>query len=178
MALFAAGIKGFNSKLVLDGEVITGAHWGILKATIKDGKLLSTTNALNSDIINPFHSITLDLIYTKSRIKYPVVRKSYLENPKNPKPELRGADEWVRVSYKEAIKLISKELKATYKENGNTAVFAGSYGWKSSGNMHNARILLHIFMGMAGGYVGSTGDYSTGASQVIMPHAMWGFGSL
>lgn len=148
------------------------------KATIKDGKLLSTTNALNSDIINPFHSITPDLIYTKSRIKYPIVRKSYLENPKNPKPELRGADEWVRVSYKEAIKLISKELKATYKEKGNTAVFAGSYGWKSSGNMHNARILLHIFMRMAGGYVGSIGDYSAGVSQVIMLHVMWGFGSL
>ncbi len=40
-----------------------------------------------------------------------MVRKSYLNNPDNPKPQLRGNDEWVRVSYKEAIKLIAKELK-------------------------------------------------------------------
>ena len=101
-----------------------------------------------------------------------MVRKSYLENPANPKPELRGSDEWVKVSYEDAIKLIAKELKATYKQKGKEGVFAGSYGWKSSGNLHNARILLQRFMGMAGGYVGVSGDYSTGASQVIMPYVV------
>lgn len=41
------------------------------------------------------------------------MRKSYLENPDNPKPELRRKDEFVRVSYDEAVKLIAKELKKT-----------------------------------------------------------------
>ncbi|RAX56572.1 trimethylamine-N-oxide reductase TorA [Helicobacter monodelphidis] len=171
-ALFAAGIEKFSTELVKDGEVVSGAHWGILKHTIKNGKVVSSQNAMKSSVKNPFHSATADLIYTQSRIKYPMVRKSYLENPKNPKPELRGADEWVKVSYQDAIKLIAQELKATYKQKGAEGIFAGSYGWKSSGNMHNSRILLHRFMGMAGGYVGTTGDYSTGASQVIMAHVM------
>jgi len=54
------------------------------------------------------------MIY-KSRIKRPAVRKSYLENPDNPKPELRGKDEWVEVPYEEAIKLVARELKKTIK---------------------------------------------------------------
>lgn len=167
-----SGLKAFSENLVIDGEVITGAHWGVLKATIKDGKVISSVNALQNSVSNPLHSTIADLIYTPTRIKYPMVRKSYLENPASPKPELRGADEWVRVSYDEAIALIAKELKTTYKQKGKEGVFAGSYGWKSSGNLHNSRILLQRFMGMAGGYVGVTGDYSTGASQVIMPYVV------
>lgn len=38
--------------------------------------------------------------------------------------------------------------------------------------MHNSRILLHRFMTATGGFVGTAGDYSTGASQVIMPHVL------
>lgn len=59
---------------------------------------------------NPLQHYTADMVY-KSRVKYPYVRKSYLENPDNPKPELRRKDEFVRVSYDEAVKLIAKELK-------------------------------------------------------------------
>lgn len=61
---------------------------------------------------NPLQHYTADMVY-KSRVKYPYVRKSYLENPDNPKPELRGKDEFARVSYDEAVKLIAKELKKT-----------------------------------------------------------------
>ena len=169
--LFAKAPK-LQYKPILNGEVVTGAHWGILKITLKDGKIVKSEPFTKGKVENPLQSVTHDLVYTESRIRYPMVRKSFLADPKNPKPELRGKEEWVRVSYKEAIKLISQALKRTYKEKGPTGVFGGSYGWKSSGNMHNARILLHRFLGMAGGYVGSTGDYSTGASQIIMPHVL------
>lgn len=170
-ALFAQESK-FNFELIKEGEVISGAHWGILKITLKEGKIIKSENAIKTSIINPLQSVTADLVYTPSRVRYPMVRKSFLENPNSPKPELRGKEEWVRVDYKTAIKLIADALKRTYKDKGASGVFAGSYGWKSSGNMHNARILLHRFMGMAGGYVGSTGDYSTGASQVILPYVV------
>ncbi len=41
----------------------------------------------------------LDRVYDKSRIDYPMVRKSYLEGWKtgDVKPELRGKEEYVRV---------------------------------------------------------------------------------
>lgn len=38
--------------------------------------------------------------------------------------------------------------------------------------MQNARILLHRFLNVTGGFVGATGDYSTGASQIIMPYVV------
>lgn len=110
-----------------------------------------------------------DLVYN-TRIKAPMVRKSYLADPDNPKPELRGLDEWVEVKYEDAIKLVARELKKTREQKGASSVFAGSYGWQSTGNVHVSRTLLHRFMNLTGGFTGVTGDYSTGAAQVIMPH--------
>lgn len=171
--LLAKTIEKFSNKLIINGEVLTAAHWGMLKLTIKDGKIVKSEPYQKvSGIKNSLQYHTDDLVYAQDRVKYPMVRKSYLQNPDNPKPELRGSDEWVRVSYEKAIKLISKELKKTRKEKGAKGVFAGSYGWKSSGSIHNCRVLLHRFMTATGGFTGSVGDYSTGASQVIMPHVV------
>ncbi len=158
--------------LVKNGEVITATHWGILKVTIKDGKIISSVGADEvSKIPNSLKVNTADMVY-KSRIKYPMVRKSYLADPDNPKKELRGSEEFVRVKYEDAIALVARELKKTRTTKGPEAVFAGSYGWKSIGNVHNSRILLHRLMNLSGGFTGSLGDYSTAASQVIMPHVM------
>lgn len=110
--LFAnSNISKYSLDLVRNGEVITGAHWGILKVTIRDGKVVDSTNAIENKTPNPLQGVTKDLIYTQSRIRYPMVRKSYIENPDSPKPELRGKDEWVKVDYNTAIKLIAQELK-------------------------------------------------------------------
>lgn len=172
-SLLASTVSSFSTTLVQNGEIITAAHWGTIKLTIKDGKIIkSEPIKKTSDIYNPLQYYTQDLVYANDRIKYPMVRKSYLENPNSSKPELRGNDEWIRISYEEAIKLISNELKKTREEKGAEGVFAGSYGWKSSGNMHNSRVLLHRFMNVTGGFTGTLGDYSTGAAQVIMPHVL------
>ncbi|MBK1964161.1 molybdopterin guanine dinucleotide-containing S/N-oxide reductase [Campylobacter novaezeelandiae] len=158
--------------IVKNGEIVTAAHWGILKLTIKDGKVIKSEPWEKiTKMDNPLQYYTSDLIY-KSRIKYPYVRKSYLENPDDPKRELRGKDEFVRVSYKEALNLIAKELKKTREQKGISSIFGGSYGWKSSGNMQNSRTLLHRFLNVTGGFVGVSGDYSTGASQIIMPYVV------
>ncbi len=123
--------------LVKNGEVITATHWGILKVTIKDGKIISSVGADEvSKIPNSLKVNTADMVY-KSRIKYPMVRKSYLADPDNPKKELRGSEEFVRVKYEDAIALVARELKKTRTTKGPEAVFAGSYGWKSIGNVHN-----------------------------------------
>ncbi len=44
----------------------------------------------------------VDRVYSDSRVKYPCVRKSFLENKKNHK-ELRGREEFVRVSWDVAL---------------------------------------------------------------------------
>ena len=153
-----------------NGEILTAARWGILKASVKNGKIVKSTPwKITSKIPNTLQNTMADLVYN-TRIKAPMVRKSYLADPDNPKPELRGLDEWVEVKYEDAIKLVARELKKTREQKGADSVFAGSYGWQSTGNVHVSRTLLHRFMNLSGGFTGVTGDYSTGAAQVIMPH--------
>ncbi|WP_298787081.1 molybdopterin guanine dinucleotide-containing S/N-oxide reductase [uncultured Campylobacter sp.] len=153
-----------------NGEILTAARWGILKASVKNGKIVKSAPwKITSKIPNTLQNTMADLVYN-TRIKAPMVRKSYLADPDNPKPELRGLDEWVEVKYEDAIKLVARELKKTREQKGASSVFAGSYGWQSTGNVHVSRTLLHRFMNLTGGFTGVTGDYSTGAAQVIMPH--------
>lgn len=164
--------RGFTDKFIQNGSVNTAAHWGGLKVTVKDGKIVNSANVLKDHEYNSLQSTVKDLVYAEDRIKYPMVRKSYLANPDNSKPELRGSEEWVRVSWDEAIKLAADQMKKTRETKGPSGIFAGCYGWKSSGNFHNARTLAYRFMRTTGGFVGHKGDYSTGASQVIMPHVV------
>ena len=153
-----------------NGEILTAARWGILKASVKNGKIVKSAPwKITSKIPNTLQNTMADLVYN-TRVKAPMVRKSYLADPDNPKPELRGLDEWVEVKYEDAIKLVARELKKTREQKGADSVFAGSYGWQSTGNVHVSRTLLHRFMNLSGGFTGVTGDYSTGAAQVIMPY--------
>ncbi|PAF43122.1 molybdopterin guanine dinucleotide-containing S/N-oxide reductase [Helicobacter sp. 11S02629-2] len=167
-----AAMMKYVTKLVENGEVITGAHWGILKVHIRHGKVLSSKPAFKQAIYNPLQTVTSDLIYAKSRIKYPMVRKSYLEDPHNNKPELRGKDTWIRIPYKKALELISSALKETRETKGSEAIYVGGNGWKSSGNMHNAIVLLQRFMNLSGGFSHKIGTFSTGAVEVILPHVL------
>lgn len=162
-----------NPNLVANGEVITAGHWGALKITLKDGRIVKSEPLYHrSDVANTLRGQTADLVYTPTRIKAPYVRKSYLENPDSPKPELRGKDEWVEVSLEDAAKLVARELKKTREQKGMNSIFAGSYGWYSPGNLHNAKILMHRFMNLTGGFTGILGDYSTGAAQMILPRVV------
>ena len=151
--------------------VLTAGRMGPLLCEVKDGKLVSSANALLQTVANSLQTTGPDQVYTKARVKYPMVRKGYLENPSGPQGK-RGDDEFVRVSWDEAYKLIHEQHMRIRKENGAESIFAGSYGWRSSGVLHKAQTLLQRYMSMAGGYSGHIGDYSTGATQVIMPYVM------
>ncbi len=119
----------------------------------------------------------MDSVYSPSRIKYPMVRRAFLEGgPPGTRTEERGSEDFVRVSWDQALELVTNELKRVSDTYGPTGVFAGSYGWKSSGKLHNCQNLLRraLNVGLEGKFVNSSGDYSTGgASQIIMPpHVM------
>ncbi len=65
-------ITKFSTKLVLNGEILTAAHWSMLKLTIKEGKVLkSEPYQKTSDIENSLQYYTEDLVYAEDRIKYP-----------------------------------------------------------------------------------------------------------
>lgn len=157
-----------------NGEVLTGSHWGAFRAEVKDGRWVGVKPWEGDP--HPSRQIkgVMDSVYSASRIKYPMVRRAFLEKGAGAAVEERGAGEFVRVPWDKALDLVASELQRVQKSYGHEGVFAGSYGWKSSGKLHNCRSLLRrvLNVGLNGAFVNSTGDYSTGASQVIMPHVM------
>lgn len=78
-------------------------------------------------------------LYADDRIKYPMKRKSW--TPDNPVSELRGNDEWERISWDEAIKLICDKWTAVREAYGPHAVIAAGSGGASLGNMAANRLL-------------------------------------
>ncbi|GAA7523657.1 molybdopterin guanine dinucleotide-containing S/N-oxide reductase [Helicobacter pylori] len=107
-----------------------------------------------------------DRVYSDSRVKYPCVRKSFLENKKNHK-ELRGREEFVRVSWDVALDLAAKKLKEIPKEN----IYNASYGgWGHAGSLHRCHHLAWRFFNTTlGGAVGTDGEYGNGAAARINP---------
>ncbi|MFU2080211.1 trimethylamine-N-oxide reductase TorA [Avibacterium endocarditidis] len=170
----SGGVVGslVSSKAVAaeQNTVVTAAHWGPLGVVVEDGKVVKSGPAIPAPLTNELQSVVADQLYSETRVKYPMVRKGYLEGNKD--TTLRGRDEWVRVSWEQAFDLVAKEMKRVRDSYGATGIYAGSYGWYSSGSLHAARTLLHRYLNVTGGFVGSKGDYSTGAAQVIMPHVL------
>ncbi len=154
---------------VENGEILTGSHWGAFRAIVKDGKWIDVKPWEGDPHPTRMIKGVMDSVYSPSRIKYPMVRRAFLEKGPGASTEGRGNEDFVRVSWDKALELVVAELK---RNKGK--IFAGSYGWKSSGKLHNCQSLLRraLNVGLDGAFVNSSGDYSTGASQIIMPHVM------
>lgn len=179
VALTALGLAGPQilatgawAEGVPDGEVLTGCHWGAFRAKVEGGRFVSLTPWENDPA--PSHQLegVLDSVYSPTRIKYPMVRREFLEKGAEASRETRGANDFVRVTWDQALDLVVKELKRVEEKYGPAGTFAGSYGWKSSGKLHNCENLLRRMMNLKGGFVNSSGDYSTAAAQIAMPHVV------
>jgi biotin/methionine sulfoxide reductase len=105
----------------------------------------------------------------RARIARPAIRRGWLERGPGA-DRRRGREQFVTVSWDEALDLAAGELRRVYGANGAGAVFGGSYGWASAGCFHHAPAQLHRFLNVLGGYVRSVGSYSSGAATVILPH--------
>ncbi|MEB7714429.1 molybdopterin guanine dinucleotide-containing S/N-oxide reductase [Kluyvera cryocrescens] len=153
--------------------ILTAAHWGPMWVETDGEQVLSSRGALKTTFTNSLQSVVRDQVHSKTRVRYPMVRKGFLASPENPQG-VRGQDEFVRVSWDDALALIDRQHRRIRDSYGPASIFAGSYGWRSNGVLHKAATLLQRYMSLAGGYTGHLGDYSTGAAQAIMPHVVGG----
>ena len=64
------------------------------------------------------------------RLQYPMKRKSW--SPDNPNGDMRGKDEWERISWDDAIKYVADQFKTIKEKYGNQAFLIGSYGSRLS----------------------------------------------
>ena len=153
--------------------VLTAAHWGPILVDTDGEQVLASRGALQTSFTNSLQSVVRDQVHSKTRVRYPMVRKGFLASPESPQG-IRGQDEFVRVSWDDALALIDRQHRRIRESYGPASIFAGSYGWRSNGVLHKAATLLPRYMSLAGGYTGHLGDYSTGAAQAIMPHVVGG----
>ena len=86
--------------------VVTAAHWGPLGVVVENGKVVKSGPAIAAPIENELQSVVADQLYSEARVKYPMVRKGYLDG--NQDRSLRGHDTWVRVSWEQAFDLVAK----------------------------------------------------------------------
>ena len=180
-AVLAAKFLGSSALASVDPNSHTrrffhGSHYGPFEAIVKDGRFVGVSTLTELDA-RPTEMLTFGMVdrtYDKTRVLYPMVRKSYLENWDKPdrKVELRGKEPYVRVDWDTALKLTAKAILDTVAEHGNEAIFSTSYGgWAHAGIMR-PNVLQGRFFNLFGGCTNTVGDYSGGASQIILPYVI------
>ena len=102
-----------------------------------------------------------------------MVRKDFLKNGVKSDRSERGPGNFFRVSWDDALSLVASELQRVKKEHGNEALHAGSTDWHSVGKLRNSPVLVRR-LGLHGGFVDNTGDFSIAAAMVILPHVIGG----
>lgn len=78
--------------------------------------VLSSRGALPSRHLNSLQTVVRDQVHSKTRVRWPMVRKGFLASPDKPQG-IRGQDEFVRVSWDDALALIHtqhKRIRASY----------------------------------------------------------------
>ncbi|MFT5548564.1 MAG: biotin/methionine sulfoxide reductase [Candidatus Azotimanducaceae bacterium] len=154
---------------------LTSSHWGTYRVETDNGVVKALHGFEEDGDVSPIGSGIVDVLDSPSRIKAPMVRKSWLESGPGSNNHLRGADPFVEVSWEKAEQLVAAELSRVKTEFGNQSIFGGSYGWSSAGRFHHAQSQLHRFLKCIGGYTRSVGTYSFASAEVIVPHVLGDF---
>ncbi|WP_162062698.1 trimethylamine-N-oxide reductase TorA [Vibrio taketomensis] len=150
---------------------VTGSHWGAFRAHIYGGKVQEIKpielDKNPTEMLNGIKGI----IYSPSRVRYPMVRLDWLKNHKY-SADTRGNNRFIRVTWDEALDLFYRELERVQKDYGPWALHAGQTGWNQTGAFNNCTAHMQRAVGMHGNFITKVGDYSTGAGQTIMPYVL------
>ncbi len=151
---------------------VTGSHWGAIRARVVGDRLVDVKpfefDQHPTEMINGIPGV----LYSSSRIRYPMVRLDWYKKRHLSDTKQRGDNRFVRVSWDEALDLLYAELERIQTDYGPWALHTGNVGWRSVGQVHSCGNHMLRAIGMHGNSVGTAGDYSTGAGQVIMPYVL------
>ena len=156
----------------LSGWKMSGAHWGAFRANVQGDKLVEVQpfefDQFPTDILQGVPGI----IYSPSRVRYPMVRVDWYKNRHKSDTTQRGDNRFVRVGWDAALDMVYEELERIQKDYGPWALHTANVGWRSVGQIHSCGNHMLRAVAMHGRSVGTAGDYSTGAGQVIMPYVL------
>jgi len=146
-----------------------GTHWGTYQFFKDNNKKIKLNNFALDPSPNEYGLGLVDAAIDELRIKQPHVRKGWLENQTKSDCK-RGIDSFIPIDWRQAFELASKELLRVKNDFGNSAIYAGSYGWASAGRFHHAKSQLNRFFNLFGGFSSSKQSYSYAAAQTLLPH--------
>ena len=147
----------------------TATQWGVYDVDVEDERIIAVHGIGADPAPSAVGQNLKDAIQHPLRIDQPYIRKGWLDERDRAH---RGDDEFVAVSWEEGTRIAAAEIRRVIDEHGNSAIFAGSYGWASAGRFHHAQSQLHRFVNLLGGSTRSINTYSTAAAQVILPHVV------
>lgn len=138
------GSKGFNKVYVVDGVVMRGGTDDTIADSPENPQLRACAKgrAQRQRILGP------------DRLKYPMVRKNWAPGGGN--KELRGRDEWVRISWDRALEILAGEITRVVGKYGNTAIYSPTPA--------TASVYTEVSrtLSLAGGFVSDWGSCSSG----------------
>lgn len=97
-------------------------------------------------------------IFGADRIKYPMKRKNWSLD--DPHPELRGKDEWERITWNEAIELAAEALKKTYDTYGAKSVMSMAWGGECNSGGRSQNVLNSLGGAVTTWSTSSCGTYA------------------
>ena len=92
-------------------------------------KKMKTLSKYLNDVLAPRGRAQISNITSAARVKYPMKRKGW--SPDNPNGEMRGKDEWERISWDEALDIIADQMKKVidqYTTKGILVSASPNYG--------------------------------------------------
>ncbi|TWE28270.1 molybdopterin-dependent oxidoreductase [Prauserella muralis] len=157
---------------MIEGYRPHSAHWGPFHAAYA-GDGLDVRPDPRDPAPSPLLRNIPAALDERLRVLAPYARRGWLDGGPGADGR-RGHDEYVRLSWPEAIELAAAELDRCRRTFGNTALYGGSYGWGSAGRFHHPQSQIHRFLNVLGGCVRSVGNYSFGASAPLLRHVVGG----
>jgi biotin/methionine sulfoxide reductase len=148
------------------------SHWGAFEAVTVGERLVRCVPFEKDPAPSKMLDAMVEQVYSPLRIRGPAVRRGWLAQREGSNRRARGVDDYVEVSWDDALQLVSGELQRVRAQYGAESLFGGSYGWSSAGRLHHARTLTHRFLYSGGGCIDQQGNYSWGAAQFLLPHVI------
>ncbi len=154
--------------------LLTTMHWGTYEVRAENGRLVGVEPWSGDPDPSPIGRSMLGTVQGDLRVSRPAIRRGWLEGDRSGAKGGRGSEAFVEVSWGTALDIVAAELARVRLEHGNSAIYAGSYGWASAGRFHHAQSQVHRFLNTIGGYTSSVLSYSYGAAEIILPHVLGG----
>lgn len=152
---------------------LNASHWGVYYGEVAGGRLTRIVPFHDEPYPNPSLQGLPDLLYSPTRIKYPMVREGYLKDRSKSDTSKRGTEPFVRVSWDQALDMVAEDLERVKTEYGNESIWGGSgTGWQSAGRFHSASGQLKRLLAMYGGFSYYVNTYSAPNVLVILPHVL------